>query len=643
MRKALIVLLAVALLVPLAAAQEQGAAQETRYVDNSFARLSHLVGTAFLQRAQELGYEDVEVNTPIAEGDRIGTTDGRLEIFLGKRVYIRLDQNSKVDFASLPRRDNGITRIRQWSGHMYLDIGQLAKEKSIEVLTDDATFYILDKGLYRIDVREGGGTEILVFQGMVEAAGEEGSMLVKDAQRIALQNGAFQGKPAGFFAASAEDAFDRFNSTRLAAVHRTMARSYLPEELSDYESELGDYGEWAESPEFGWVWIPRGLPGDWRPYSWGRWTWLSMAGWCWVPYEPWGWGPFHYGRWHWSMGWGWHWIPMGGWGPGWVNWWWGNDYWGWAPLSYWGYPGYLYNNMYYGRGWQGDYPIHSGALTVIRKDQLQARNIHKLALTGDALKSTGKIILSNRMPDFRPNPRTSMTIEPLDSGKVILRQGGANVAGPGGAAAGQEGRVIRDTQSSGSKTGSDSRTVDNRAGGTTKTTSGTPTKTTSGSGTATKSGEGTTVKKGESSQGTPPPAKTTGERKIRKQEGESRLLRRDAFLCSRRGLRLSLVPLHHPRKHVFGPSSGSVLGNVYRRLSGSSSGASYRGSSSSSSGRSSSGTVSRGSSSSSGRSSSGSVSRGSSSSGRSSGSSSSGRSSGSSSGRSSGGGSVRKK
>ena len=639
MRKALIVLLAVALLVPLAAAQEQGAPQETRYVDNSFARLSHLVGTAFLQRAQDLGYEDVEVNTPIAEGDRIGTTDGRLEIFLGKRVYVRLDQYSKVDFASLPRRDNGITRIRQWSGHMYLDVGQLAKEKSIEILTDDATFYILDKGLYRIDVREGGGTEILVFQGMVEAAGEEGSMLVKDAQRIALQSGAFQGKPVSFFAASAEDAFDRFNSTRLAAVHRTMARSYLPEELSDYESELGDYGEWAESPEFGWVWIPRGLPGDWRPYSWGRWTWLSMAGWCWVPYEPWGWGPFHYGRWHWSMGWGWHWIPMGGWGPGWVNWWWGNDYWGWAPLSYWGYPGYLYNNMYYGRGWQGDYPIHSGALTVIRKDQLQARNIHKLALTGDALKSTGKIILSNRMPDFRPNPRTSMTIEPLDSGKVILRQGGANVAGPGGAAAGQEGRVIRDTQSAGSKTGSDSRTVDNRAGGTTKTTSDTPTKTTSG--TATKAGEGTTVKKGESSQGTPPPAKTTGERKIRKKEGEPGASGEMRSYAPGAGYG---YPSSRSITRESTSSSGSVLGNVYRRLSGSSSGSSIRGSSSSNSGRSSSGTVSRGSSSSSGKSSSGSVSRGSSSSGRSSGSSSSGRSSGSSSGRSSGGGgSVRKK
>jgi len=241
MKRAIYLLLAAALLAPALSAQEQ----DVKYVNNSFARISHIAGTAFLQRAQDLGYEDAELNAPVAEGDRIGTSDGRLEIYLGKRVYVRLDQNSKIDFASLPRRDNAVTRIRQWSGHMYLDVGALAKEKSIEVLTDDATFYVLDRGLYRIDVRDGGGTEIMVLEGMIEAAGEDGSMLIKDSQRLVLVNGAFQGKPTAFFAAGFEDAFDRFNSSRLAVVRRGSGRGYLPEERGLYKkAKLGEVLEY---------------------------------------------------------------------------------------------------------------------------------------------------------------------------------------------------------------------------------------------------------------------------------------------------------------------------------------------------------------------------------------------------------------
>ncbi len=609
MKRAAYILLATAFLVPSLSAQEQ----ETRYVNNSFARLSHLTGAAFIQRAQDLGYEDAEINTPIAEGDRIGTTEGRMEIYLGKRLYVRLDQNSKIDFASLPRRDNAVTRIRQWSGHMYLDVGALAKEKSIEVLTDDATFYVLDRGLYRIDVREGGGTEIMVFEGMVEAAGEDGSMLVKDSQKIVLAKGGFQGKPAAFFAAGSEDAFDRFNSSRLSLVRRESGRSYLPEELSDLEYELDEYGDWNESPEFGWVWIPRNMGPDWRPYSWGRWTWIPIAGWVWIPSEPWGWGPFHYGRWHWSMGWGWHWIPMGVWGPAWVDWWWGYDYWGWAPLSYWGYPGVLYNNRYWGRGWQGYYPHNSRAMTVIRKDQLQAKDIRRVSINPDALKNVGQITMAGKMPDVRPVSPSRISTEPLSGagGGVILRQGGAGAAGEG-TTRGQSDRAIRETgnsQAGGQPSGS--RVVDNRSG----TTQGQGDKPASA-----RTGESGAVKKGESQQGNPPAAKSgaAGERKIRKYESTTGSGTPARSYAPGSGYGYPSSP-SITREGTGRSSTGSVLGNVYRRIQSGQSGSSVRSGSSSSGSSSSRGTVSRGSSSSGSSSSRGSSSRGSSGGSRSSG------------------------
>lgn len=651
MKRLFILMIAVAVLASIAAAQTQN--PDTRYINSSFARISYIAGNTYIQRAQDLGYEEGELNAPVSEGDRIGTTDGRAEISLGKRNYVRLDQNTKIDFAALPRRDSVLIRLRQWAGHMYLVVGTLETEKSIEILTDDATFYILDKGLYRIDIRENGETEILVFQGLVEAAGADGSMLVKNAQRISLTDGRFRGRPSSFFAAAAEDSFDRFNSGRNAILQRSIGRGNLSGDLSEYASELDENGDWIDMPEYGNVWVPRGLGSDWRPYSFGRWMWLPLAGWCWVPYESWGWAPFHYGRWQWGMGYGWYWIPMNVWGPAWVDWWWGPEYWGWAPLSYWGYPGILINNVYYGRNWRGDYPFNSRALTAIRKDQLQAKNVQKIALSADALKGVSKITMTNRMPDVRPTPHARISVEPMEGGRVILRNGGEGTAvGTTPDTSGR--RISREGESNTTartgEAGPGNRTVDTRKVGETGNAGSSTGSNKSGN---TQGNAGTRVidtKKGEESKGTPPPANTanTGERKIRKKEGDP----------AGSGSDSGEMRSYAPNRELGYPSSGSITRktasngrssspsiptNIFRLITGntgsgntSRSGSTVsRGSSGSSGSSSSRSTVSR-SSSSSGRSATSSRSTSSSSSSRSSGSSS--RSSGGSSG-----GSVRKK
>jgi hypothetical protein len=479
-----------------ASAQE---AKDAKPTSPSFARLSYVDGNAYIQRAADLAYEEGQVNMPIAEGDRIGTTDGRVEIYLGKKNYLRLDQNAKVDFLNLPKNNANLIRVRQWAGNLYLDVATLEKEKAIEVLTSDATFYILDKGLYRIDVNENKETEILVFSGMAEASGENGSMLVKKEQRLSVSEGRFLSNPSSFFA-SVSDAFDTFNDNRDTKVNRQLARRYLSGDLADFEYELDEYGDWVNDAEFGNVWVPRGLASDWRPYYYGRWSWLPMAGWCWIPYEPWGWSTFHYGRWQWGMNMGWYWIPMNMWGPAWVNWWWDNDYFAWAPMSYWGYPGIIIDNFYYGRGWRNynEYPNNSRALTVIHRNQLQAHDIHKAALGPDTLKSVGRLSLVNRALDVKPSGDRRISIEQMDGGKrVILRK-----SGEGGTAVPTSGRTERtigkDRENAATKTGEQ------------KDASGQK-------GTDPKAIPPKVIdrdKKGE----TPPPDKTVVERKIRKKE-----------------------------------------------------------------------------------------------------------------------------
>jgi hypothetical protein len=557
-------------------------AEETpKYTNSSFARLSFISGNTYIQRATDLGYEEGEVNTPIAEGDRIGTTDGRAEIFLGKKNYIRLDQNTKIDFLNLPKNGTSLIRVRNWAGNIYLDVEFLEREKAVEILTSDATFYILDKGLYRLDVKENKETEILVFRGVVEASGEEGSMLVKKEQRLSIADGRFLSKPTSFFAA-VDDAFDRWNDNRSSLTQRQFAKRYLPEELEDYEYELDDYGYWTYISPFGNVWVPRGMAADWRPYSFGRWMWLSMAGWTWVPYEPWGWCTFHYGRWQWGMGIGWYWIPMSVWGPAWVNWWWDYDYFAWAPMSYWGYPGVIIDNFYYGRGWRDyrDYPYNSRALTVIHKNQLQAKNIQKAALSQDMLKSIGKINLTQQTLNVKPDPHTKFSVEPMEGSKqVIIKKGDQPIAESGNRS---DRTTVRGRETDVSKTSKEQTSGQVKE----RDIKG---QTQSGQ----KSGEETKIvergKKGE----TPPPANTSGqgERKIRKKkDGEPESGSSEMEMNSYSGRNESVgypsraVTQENSTQKNQTSRSGSVLDRFYQRLSGDSKTSSVRSPSSSQSG-----------------------------------------------------------
>ncbi len=425
----IVFIFALLLYQPLKAQEETLPAEpqeETKYTNESVGRVSFLEGKVFIQRAADIGYEEAVMNDPVTEGDRIGTTDGRLEIQFGRGNYLRLDRDTKLDIMSMPKRDSDLVRLRLWSGHIYLTINNLKREKTIEIHTPDSSFYILERGIYRIDVDEGRGTEILVFKGLAEAAGEQNSYLVKSEQKLEVAEGRFSSRPSSFRPV-ADDRFDSWNESRNQQTSRVYARRYLPEDLAEFEAELSAYGDWVYIPPYGYVWVPRNVADDWRPYYYGRWVWLPLTGWTWVPYEPWGWVAFHYGRWHWAVGIGWYWIPTYIWGPAWVSWWWDYDYFAWAPLGWYGRPVVIINNIFYDR-YTGHYPLNSRALVVVRKDQLKARNIAQAALRPEALKSANldnKINLNSTRLPFRPEG-ARLTVEKLDGKRVLVRQEGQN-------------------------------------------------------------------------------------------------------------------------------------------------------------------------------------------------------------------------
>ena len=399
MKKAALLALAFLVSIPLGLAAQSDASSDGYYAP-SFARLTYVQGDVFVQRTSDLGTERGEVNLVLVQGDKLGTGAGQAEVNFGRRNYLRLAENSKVEFAVLPTGGDNHVKIHVLEGSAYLRVGTLSGEKAFEVHTPDVSCYILDEGLYRLNVVPDGQTEVLVTEGSLEAAGEEGSVVVRAGESVTAANGRLLGEPA--YAAAPSDAFARWNASRDALFAQRSPSRYLPSQIDEYEEELDQNGHWTYEQPYGYVWIPYVVDAGWRPYYYGRWSWYPLIGWTWISSEPWGWSVYHYGRWHWQFGLGWYWIPHWSFGPAWVNWWWDNDYIGWCPLSWYNRPVVVVGNSFYDRFRSPYFPRDNRAMTVIHRDRLQAPDVARHSVRGDELSRIDHISLRAEQPGIRP-------------------------------------------------------------------------------------------------------------------------------------------------------------------------------------------------------------------------------------------------
>jgi len=429
MKKALLLAVAFLVSIPLGLSAQSDTPSEGYYAP-SFARLTYVSGDVFVQRTSDLGTEKAEVNLALVRGDKLGTGVGQAEVHFGRRNYLRLDDNTRVEFALLPAEGDDRITVHVLEGSAYLRVSALAGDKAIEVHTPDASTYILEEGLYRFNVSANKQTEIIVLEGSLEAAGEEGSVVVHSRESLVASDGRLVGDPGNY--SSRSDGFDQWNESRDTLFARRSTTRNLPSELGDYEEELDQNGRWTYEEPYGNVWSPYGVDDDWRPYMNGRWSWYQDIGWNWISSEPWGWSVYHYGRWQWRFGLGWYWIPQNHWGPAWVNWWWDNDYIGWCPLSWYNRPGVIFNNAYYDRYRDHYFPGNNRAMSVIHRDQLQSRDLGRHVLRGGELNRIDRVALRAEQPNFRPGIGRSSLQSPeaqrIFSGRPGIRGEAKNYA-----------------------------------------------------------------------------------------------------------------------------------------------------------------------------------------------------------------------
>ncbi len=288
----------------IAAASEPPPSGEGASDGRTPPRLSYTNGQVSYWRPGAPDWVGAPLNIPLASGDELYTgPDGTLEIQVGPRAWVRAWAATSLGVVS---HEPDYLQIKLTNGHATLDVRALDSGHTLEVATPAALFTVERPGYYRVSVtgertaftaRRGGTATATPVSGQPTAVGAS--------QTLVVEGGA---EPAVALAAAADlDVWDQWNYARTDALAASVSARHVSPGVYG-AADLDQHGTWQVVETYGNVWVPRGVPGGWAPYTTGSWIRDPYYGWTWVDTAPWGWAPYHYGRWVHARGF-WAWAP----------------------------------------------------------------------------------------------------------------------------------------------------------------------------------------------------------------------------------------------------------------------------------------------------------------------------------------------
>ncbi len=302
MRKAGLFLLVLTL---LAASLPQPAAAQDQNEDppGRVARLNYIQGSLSYQVSGDQNWIEANPNRPLTTGDNLwADQNSRGEVHIGSTA-IRMGSMTGISFLTL---DDRTVQLQLAQGTIEVHLRRLAAGEAFEIDTPNLSFTLTRSGEYRMETDPSGdSTKIIVREGAGEVVGAGDSWELTPGQAYA-----FSGKDELTYDAYAAPPFDDFEDwcqSRDARENQALSAKYVSRDVDGYY-DLDDYGDWSPTPDYGMIWVPRGVVLGWVPYHYGHWVYIAPWGWTWVDDAPWGFAPFHYGRWV-LVGGTWGWVP----------------------------------------------------------------------------------------------------------------------------------------------------------------------------------------------------------------------------------------------------------------------------------------------------------------------------------------------
>jgi hypothetical protein len=268
------------------------------------ASLSYLQGSVSLEPAGAPDWSAAELNRPVTTSDRLwsDTPGSRAELDIGGAV-IRVGSETGFSFLNL---DDNIAQMQVTAGTVSVTVRELLENETYEIDTPNVAVLLDQAGQYRVDVNDAGNTTVVrVSEGQAEANGGGETVPIANQQMMTfVGNGQVSAIPATL---GAPDGFDDWSFERDREYEQAASRQYVGDDMAGTE-DLDDDGQWENTPDYGYVWVPAVVAAGWAPYSFGHWAWISPWGWTWVDDASWGFAPSHYGRWaRWRNSW--CWVP----------------------------------------------------------------------------------------------------------------------------------------------------------------------------------------------------------------------------------------------------------------------------------------------------------------------------------------------
>src|SRR5216117_2806443 len=266
-------------------------------------RLSFLTGSVSFRPGDVDDWVAATVNYPLHDGDHLWTdSDARAEITVGS-IAFRLASQSAFGFLAL---DDRTAQVRLSQGSLNVRVRDLGDDESLEIDTPSGAVSLLRSGIYRVDVdTTGDTTSVTVRSGEAEVTAAESAFPVHREQTALVVAG--DSPTYDVHDAIRSDDWEDWCASRDRRWDDARSARYVSRGMIGYE-DLDDNGDWRETPDYGAVWVPRGVATGWAPYRYGHWAWVEPWGWTWIDDAPWGFAPFHYGRWVY-VGNGWAWVP----------------------------------------------------------------------------------------------------------------------------------------------------------------------------------------------------------------------------------------------------------------------------------------------------------------------------------------------
>jgi hypothetical protein len=267
------------------------------------ARLNYIQGSVSFQPAGEDDWIAADPNRPLTIGDNLwADQNSRGEVHIGS-TSIRLSSLTGISFLNL---DDRTVQLQLAQGTIEVHLRHYEPGSAFEIDTPNLAFTLVTPGEYRIEADPNGDSTMIIIregQGQVTAVGESYDL---DANQEYFFSGtdqlAFDAQPAPGF-----DDFENWSQARDQRENGSASARYVSRDIDGYY-DLDDNGDWQNDPEYGAIWMPRGVAVGWAPYHDGHWVWINPWGWTWVDAQPWGFAPFHYGRWAYVRGY-WGWVP----------------------------------------------------------------------------------------------------------------------------------------------------------------------------------------------------------------------------------------------------------------------------------------------------------------------------------------------